>query len=485
MSKLIDKIVQKITVEYNRLSIVRDPDGFLAMDAVRNLIYHQHGIEIISGSNLNLRIHFELEYKNNKEKRYIYLCQSPDTLLADMRQEAYVKDFSISTLFPLFADKSLLNNLDYEVIERLYDQVAMKRISMTEGRFLIETIKREQEEKKRQSGDYILSQLHDTIIDWNSMLETISSISSIIAKAVKAGCYEVIDEEIANINQSFQAWIDKHYFAAQNSNPLLKAKCVNKILPYLTNNFGKDDKVALLVVDGLAYWQYTILQQLLTKQGISAKNDSILSWLPSITMLSRQAIFRGENPMQDYKQNPDNEQKLWRGFWQKEGFAYHQIQYLSDKDEFAVNEEVRRLAYVTVEMDEKMHSSSDYKDLFSLTENWCPRIINKIATLKEMGFTIFLTADHGSVLSHGWRTLTPLEKVYLYKDGSRGKRHLIYNNKEEQERFYVENKDEIRLLCHDNWISVRDASCIDREGETMITHGGSHFMEVVIPWVTI
>lgn len=486
MSKLIDKIVQKITVDYCRLTIVGNQDGFLTKADVRHLILQQSGIEVVVGSNLQLRIHFELEYKQHPEARYIYVCDSLETLVDDMRQEAYVTTFSISDLFPLFADKSLLRRQRVEVLERLYAQMPLHRISMSEGRNVILSLQQEVEAEKHKSGSFTLSQLQAVQVDWNKrMTETISSLSAIIAQAIQDGVYDAIENEVVRINETFQTWIDAHYFAMQNTNPLLSAKCVNKILPHLEAQYKPDEKLALLVVDGLSHWQYHLLKTYLQQQGIVTREQVTLAWLPSITMLSRQAIFRGANPLPEYKQNPENERKLWFQYWQQRGMPSFDIQYISDKDEFAIDEGVKRLAYVTVEMDEKMHSSTDYKDLCSLTENWCPRITEKIKTLRNAGYDIYLTTDHGSVLSHGWRKLSNVEKVFLYKDGSRGKRHLIYNNKMELKSFFEQNKEKIPLLCHNDWLVVRNNACFENEGKTIITHGGSHFVEMVIPFVKI
>lgn len=75
-------------------------------------------------------------------------------------------------------------------------------------------------------------------------------------------------------------------------------------------------------------------------------------------------------------------------------------------------------------------------------------------------------------------------KTFLYKDESRGKRHLIYQDFDPQEQFIDLNVD-IRneLLVHEKWIVWRTAKCF--KNQDLITHGGSHFLEVVIPFVTI
>lgn len=50
---------------------------------------------------------------------------------------------------------------------------------------------------------------------------------------------------------------------------------------------------------------------------------------------------------------------------------------------------------------------------------------------------------------------------------------------------FEENKAEIPLLLHEDWLAVRNDACFENEGQTIITHGGSHFMEMVIPFVKI
>jgi hypothetical protein len=483
MSDLIKKVAQRITVDYCNLSIVENPDGFLSQDVVRALLLQDCGIEVVVGSNLQLRIHYELHYKVSTGRRYVYICKSKDTILADMKRSAHVVDFSISDVFPLFADKALLKKQPFEVLDILHSQIDIRKVSLQECTLLVQAIAKDLADKKRKSADYLAKQLADIELDWNKAT-TISLVSQVLAKAIKEGVYEGIENKIDEINESFQNWVDKEYFATLQSNALLKAKSVNKILPHIAANREGDEKIALLVVDGFAYWQYVILKEYLGRETINIEDGCTLAWMPSITMLSRQAIFRGAVPQQDYKQSPENEKKLWVDFWRSQGLGSYDVQYISDKDEFAINEGIQCLAVVTVKMDEKMHSSSDYKDLYSLTENWCPRIVEQIITIVNAGYKLYLTSDHGSVLSYGWRTLSQVEKVFLYKDGSRGARHLIYNNKEEQERFFQENQD-IRMIKHDNWMSIRDNHCFVNDRTTMLTHGGSHFLEMIVPLIKI
>ena len=102
-----------------------------------------------------------------------------------------------------------------------------------------------------------------------------------------------------------------------------------------------------------------------------------------------------------------------------------------------------------------------------------------------MGFAVYLTSDHGSTSAIGQRPLTQVEKVFLYKDGSRGKRHLIYNNDhiDEQRKLFDSASETMKMLSRDNWMAVRDFGAFERSGISLITHGGSSFTEVVVPFV--
>jgi len=482
--KLIKKVAQKVTAEYCRLSIVENPDGFLTQEVVCSLLLNECGIEVVHGSNLQLRIHFELEYKSHPDKRYLYVTNSIGTLLADMKRNAIISDFSISDVFPLFADKTLIRQQSFEVLEALFEIASSKMVSMAEAATLVNTVKNEIDDRKRKSAEYFLAKLTAIEPDWNDTLNTIRPISEILSNAIYEGVYEEIEPGIAAINDSFQKWVDTDYFATLHSNAFRMAKSVNQILPHLSMNYDRESQVALVVIDGFTFWQYTILENHLSKYGLKINSGCTFAWMPSITMLSRQAIFRGRAPLQDYKQNPDNEKKLWFDYWKQSGFATSEIQYLYSTDDFYINEGVKRLAFVTVEMDDKMHSSTDCKDLHSLTENWAGRIVQQIVDIINKGFTIYLTSDHGSVLSKGWRALTQEEKVFLYKDGSRGARHLIYNNTDEQGNFYATNSD-IQMLKHDNWLAIRNNRCLAKENTRMITHGGSHFLEMIVPFIQI
>ena len=245
-----------------------------------------------------------------------------------------------------------------------------------------------------------------------------------------------------------------------------------------------DKKVALFVVDGLAFWQYELLRDKLPNNRIE---EVIYSWIPSITQLSRQAIFRGSNPITEYRQGPPSEEKLWYSYWKLKGVNDFEIRYNHEKIDFKNIEGISKFAIVFKDLDEKMHSSSDYKDLFNLTQNWIERsnILSHINKLQQFGFNVFLTTDHGNIQAKGWRSLQGREKLGTNKSGSRSERHIEYTEKWLSDEF-IANNPEIKnsIVTEEQSIYFKSDLSFSRK-ETHVTHGGSHILEVLIPFIEI
>jgi hypothetical protein len=134
-----------------------------------------------------------------------------------------------------------------------------------------------------------------------------------------------------------------------------------------------------------------------------------------------------------------------------------------------------------------MHSSTDYNDLAKLTENWIERskIILVINELQQAGFNVFLTSDHGNIQSKGWRSLNGREKLGTNKSGSRSERHIEYTDQWLSDEFMTNNPD-LRddVVMEDQAIYFKSDLSFSRR-ETLVSHGGAHLLEVLIPFVEI
>lgn len=483
MSAFYRKIAEKISVPYKRLSIVRNPDGFLMEPSVQRALTAETGILFVTGSPFELRLHFELSFKEAPDTRFCYICENPSLLLPDIRREAWTGSFSVTDLFPNVMDRQTLLKQPASMLEALYDRNLAGFISASDlARELLEI----------QYASRVIAQpeidpvamMAQIVPDWSKLTETVVAASSAVLAAVRQDKYAEIGPGLASLNASFQEYLAASYFGSLHSSHVLGPKSVNKILLYLSFKHTLSDKVALLVVDGMAYWQYLVLQEQLQLQGITPASSTIFAWIPTITMLSRQAIFRGDDPVLSYKQTPASEEKLWSAWWTAKGVPSSDVQYIYGESDIEVWSTTRRLALVTVTLDEVMHISERPDLLLACTQAWAWNFAKQILTLHDAGFTVYITTDHGNVLAEGRGILSSAEKTHLFADGSRGARHLIYDASEPMKEF-LSSRDASVFLVRDNWLAYRDTQAFLRPGKHPITHGGSHLLEVAIPFIEI
>lgn len=483
MSAFYKEIAGKISVPYKRLSIVRNPDGFLSELSVQRALAAEAGILFVSGTPIQLRFHFETAFADAPETRFCYLCDNPALLLPDIRDEAYLATFSVADLFPNISDKKALSSHPASVLEALFDKDIQGYVSASDlARYLLE-IEFASRTAAAPLSDPVaeLSALHPAWVDLPVAME---SVSAPILSAIRQDKYDLIRPELERLNTSFQEYLDLTYFAMLHASHYLAPRSVNKILPYLTFNNNSKTKVALLVVDGMAWWQYLVLREQIRAEKLRTEDSAIFAWMPTITMLSRQAIFRGDDPVLDYKQSPASEEKLWTAWWTENGFASSDIQYIYGDTEPQIWPTTMRLALVSVTLDEVMHISDAPDLLLACTEAWARRFVRTLVMLKDLGFRTYITTDHGNVLSTGTGTLTSAEKTHLFADGSRGARHLIYDSEAPMQEFLSAHGFD-SFLVHDNWLAYRGEEAFNRTGKRQITHGGSHLLEVAIPFITI
>lgn len=487
MDEFISKILEYVTAKSHKYSLVVNPDGFLKRPDTQQAILKQSSVLILPvNSSFELRIHFEL-YGKSSEHPICYIIDNPDTVLPDIKQKCFIpSSFSIAKLLPACNKMVLLGtkNLSFVMAAYLFNRKYTSNLSALETSQLLQ----EAHDAYGIDVKEISNQLLSIPLNWEKV-ETIETISNILLTAIKNDLYDELEQSLNTINDDFQTFINKKYFSTITSSAVQRPKIVNKVLPYLTHQHQRGEKVALLVVDGMSYWQYLILHAELQSLGIKTENNVTFSWIPSITKLSRQAIFRGESPLVEYSQSPQSENALWMEYWTSskrpanKRFASYEVGY-EHGSLVADNTQFLRYALVDVDLDEKMHSSSNTKDLFVLTKNWAEIAAKDIKSIHDAGYQIYITTDHGNILSKPWRSLTSIEKTFLYEKESRGSRHLIYSSQDYLENFIADNSDiKDSLLIHDQWAVWTDTRCFNNKGG--ITHGGAHFLEVVIPFITI
>jgi hypothetical protein len=286
-------------------------------------------------------------------------------------------------------------------------------------------------------------------------------------------------------NTRFQRFIDNIYGSLFSLSGVRKPVVVSRILEHIKAKPAK--KKALLVIDGMNYWQWNLLGKALTTSGLFYTPNASLAFIPTITAWSRQAIFKGDKP--DLNEDNSKESKLFEAYWSQHGVPAYQIEFrkFSVNDPLSVNSisnDITILGLVCNDLDDIMHGSilGDIQ-LKSSTEQWIEKskIVQTISALKLNGFEIYITADHGNIEATGLKNLTLKEKVGAL---SRGKRHLHFSNETLLESFLEQNTN---LVLDRKGLSVylKDMEAFTTANSQVITHGGSHFWEVIIPFISI
>lgn len=311
----------------------------------------------------------------------------------------------------------------------------------------------------------------------NAKLRYLSSGNSALKSA-----YQKIENAF---NIRFQRFIDNTYGSLFSLSGVRKPVVVSRILEHINAKPAK--KKALLVIDGMNYWQWNILSKALTDTGIHYSSNASLAYIPTITAWSRQAIFKGDKP--DLAADNSKEAKLFEEYWIKQGVQGYQIAY----NKFSVNEplvlsnisqDTTILGLVCNDLDEIMHGSIlGNSQLKMSTEQWIAKsnIVEIILSLRARGFQVYITSDHGNIESTGLKNLTMKDKIGAL---SRGKRHLHFTNETLLQSFIDQNPD-VEVGKKGLSLYLRKQEAFTTENSQVITHGGSHIWEVIAPFISI
>jgi len=296
------------------------------------------------------------------------------------------------------------------------------------------------------------------------------------------GNYQRIEN---SFNIRFQRFVDNTYGSLFSLSGVRKPVVVSRILEHINAKPAK--KKVLLVVDGMNYWQWNILGKALSNADINFTSNASLAFIPTITAWSRQAIFKGDKP--DLSADNSKEAKLFETYWLHQGVPSFQIDFkkFSVNDPIAIESithDTTILGLVCNDLDDIMHGSIlGNGQLKTSTEQWIvkSKIVNTISALKAKGFQVYITADHGNIEATGLKNLTLKDKLGAL---SRGKRHLHFTNETLLDSF-MELNTNIEVGKKGLSLYLKKQEAFTTENSQVITHGGSHLWEVIVPFISI
>jgi hypothetical protein len=339
-------------------------------------------------------------------------------------------------------------------------------------------------------------------IDWISFALKWAELSALIHRASSSKHKKRYNEIGKNINCLFADWLETHYASLINlppSIPVMLHHLPRHIARYIENQ--KNNRVALLVIDGLSLDQWVTIRNIIQKQNkdIVLQESAVFAWIPTLTSVSRQSIFAGKPPIYfpSSVNSTNSEEKLWKQFWQDHYISKPDIVYkrgLGDGDAEAVMDnlinpsQTKVVGLVIDKVDKIMHGMQlGAAGMHNQIDQWCrdEYLISLLNYLNNHGYEVWITSDHGNIEAVGKGR--PTEGAIAE---SRGERVRIYPTPELRSRIsssfpfarewkpYGLPDDYFPLVATGNDAFVN-------EGISIVGHGGVAIEEVIVPLIKI
>lgn len=302
-------------------------------------------------------------------------------------------------------------------------------------------------------------------------------------------------------NTRLQEWVLDH-FSDLPSLPVAKAPVMVHHIPrYLAmKRSSGEERIALLVFDGLAVDQWLQLREYLNDScpSLVVEDYACFAWLPTLTSVSRQAIFSGMKPreFQETIETTSKEKALWERFWQDNGLRNHEVFYQKGvKRSEQLNELAEvlskpstKVAGIIVDMiDEFVHGAMlGKRGIVSQIKSWCETgfVSRLFQLLVDNGYQIYLTSDHGNIDANGVGRINQGEISEL-----KGQRVRVYRSEalldSVPEKHKVLQLPNLGLPSNFMPLYAEGTGAFVSEGDQIVAHGGSSVEEMIVPFVKI
>lgn len=299
------------------------------------------------------------------------------------------------------------------------------------------------------------------------------------------------------IDERFSEWL-RAKFASLINHPPLPPVMLHHVPRAMARDIeaSSNAKVALILIDGLALDQWLTI-----KQGLSHQWDeesSVFAWVPTVTSVSRQALFSGKAPYQFAKTigTTRQEPKAWEQFWLDHGLNKTQVYYekglgtdnIDDLLDRLSDRRHRALGLVINTVDDLMHGMLlGAQGMHNQVSLWAETgyLDRLVGHLVSHGYSIYLTSDHGNAESKG---VGKINEGAIAEE--RGERTRVYATKALRESVNISPESAVNWpttgLPNDYFATVmkgRDAFVA--KNETIVGHGGITIEEVIVPFIKI
>ncbi len=326
------------------------------------------------------------------------------------------------------------------------------------------------------------------------------------ALSAKANTIALLEKRV---DATFTRWMLAHYASLHNVSYLPLPVMVHHVPRFLAHGWtsaskgGKAAKrIALLVMDGLALSQWTLLRTQLAGRDHLLNEHAILAWVPTLTSVSRQSIFAGEPPFyfSGSLGTTHKEEAHWRRFWEDRDASRSEVAYICQKSqehdeslferlkEAASQPKCRVLGVVVGIVDQMMHGAVTGAEGFhAQVRHWgeTGAFRSLVEMLLALGYDVSVTADHGNVeaIGFGKPNVGAVadargERVHVFADDiMRSKVQAQYPNTIAWPQIAL--PEDYRALI------AGERKAFITEGSRNVGHGGIALEELFVPFISI
>ncbi|MCF8567888.1 PglZ domain-containing protein [Alicyclobacillus tolerans] len=287
-------------------------------------------------------------------------------------------------------------------------------------------------------------------------------------------------------NEIALRWLQSNYaLVLRSANPnVLK---LTTLVSNLNSQIG-ETPLLFIVIDGMGLQAWNVVQSVWSKHyGIHVtRSTAAFAVLPTITSLSRRAIFEGKVPANftNTKHSARLERKLWVSKFGSDGSYFASDEISGILDAFALGK--RRICVVDVTWDDRSHKIKPPFDSINHAAGfWASqtRVLQVVKQGLDSGYRVILTADHGQVQCQGQG-----RPDYGELTGERSKRVILFKNKALRDSYIDEDSFAFDPtgVSSDCWpLFSTQLNSFDHKGSLSVSHGGLSLEEVLVPVVEV
>jgi len=482
---LRDLLIEKSGLRWADRIILYDVDALIARCAPFG--DDKHVLQWISSAE-ELRYIYERDYRSGETKGVIVLSSLSISIPFDIMRRFTILRLGLEEVFPQLDAAALrsASNIDFDFLAVAVENLNGCSLTpqQTKDFYLNKMFNQEAVDAYSASARQILKSCVascEIYRDWMAIIILLSKLMLLRDKGFVVDDFQNIYD---TVDTAFRTWMAQKYAVLASSADVSQPVMLHHIPDFIRRS---SKKPAIIVIDGMSFVDWQLIKEYFADSSWELNTTAAFSFLPSVTSIARQSLFSGVIPAQN--KNPfslADEEKQWRSYWEEHGLREDEV-FFGKTETPDIPYQTKAAGIVVNFIDELMHRQLQGThgmavDIATWLKSGSLRRL--IDNLLEMGFDVFITADHGHSEAIGKGRFS--KPGLLTEDASR--RSVIYKDfagAEELFKFNVNECTGTYMPKNYRYFLFANCECIGDYGNKYITHGGDSIEELLVPFVRI